>query len=78
MSVPYQPTQEMLERIVREFMYHPPKDDQPERYELLRNKAKELALAIVFNTPPSREQSLALTALGEVVYNFNAAIARNE
>ncbi len=41
-------------------------------------KAKEFALFIVENTPSSREQSLALTALEESVFWTNAAIARNE
>lgn len=65
-------------RIENNFKYHPPKDDQPARYELIREKAKELAHVINDNTPQSREQSLAFTALEEVVMQANAAIARNE
>lgn len=60
------------------FTYHSPKDDQPERYSLLRNVAKSLAFNIVTSTPPSREQSLALTHLEEAIFYANAAIARNE
>jgi len=60
------------------FIYHSPKNDQPERYVLLRNTAKELAYFIIENTPPSREQSLALTKLEEAVFWANAGIARNE
>jgi hypothetical protein len=67
-----------LERIERNFKYHAPKDDQPERYVMIRDKAKELALLINGCTPVSREQSLAFTALEEVVMQANAAIARNE
>ena len=37
-----------------------------------------MAEEIVKHTPPSREQSLALTALEECVMWANAAIARNE
>ena len=67
-----------IARIETNFKYHAPKDDQPERYERIRAKAKELALVINEDTPFSREQSLAFTALEEVVMQANAAIARNE
>lgn len=67
-----------LERIENNFMYHPPKDDQARRYEMIREGAKTLALLINGCTPQSREQSLAFTALEEVCYHANAAIARNE
>lgn len=60
------------------FTYHKPLEDQPERYELLRSYAKGLAHAIVNMTPPSREQSLALTNLEQAIFWANAAIARNE
>jgi len=78
-----QPTAEemrqmLLERIEQNFTYHAPKGNQPQRYEQLRNKAKELALLIIDLTPLSREQSLALTNLEEAVMFANAAIARNE
>lgn len=72
------PTGQLEARIENTFTYHKPKDDQPERYELLRNKAKELAYLIAGCVPPSREQSLALTALEEAIFNANAGIARNE
>lgn len=60
------------------FIYHPPKPGQPERYEELRAKARDFAEMILSMTPESREQSLAITALEEVVFWANAAIARNE
>ena len=66
------------ERIERDFTYHPPKGDQPERYVKIRDKAKELALVLAANCPQSREFSLALTKLDEVVMHANSAIARNE
>jgi len=62
----------------RRFTYHPPKDDQLERYEKLRSNVAFLAAYIRSETPPSREQSLALTKLDEAVMWANAAIARNE
>ena len=65
-------------QIENAFTYHAPKDDQPERYVAIRNKAKELALLIADLTPASREQSVALTELETAVMWANAAIARNE
>lgn len=58
------------------FTYHPPTGDQPQRYETLRAKARELAELVVDATPESREQSLALTHIEEAVMWANAAIAR--
>lgn len=66
------------ERLEKDFSYHAPKDGQPARYVAIRDKAKELARLIMESTPPSREQSMALTHLDEVVMTANAAIARNE
>lgn len=60
------------------FTYHPPKADQPERYEAIRSKAKELAELIELSCPTSREKSLAFTKLEESVMWANASIARNE
>jgi hypothetical protein len=66
-----------IEQIERNFTYQAPKPGQPELYTFLRDKAKELALFISSVTPESREQSLALTKLEEVVMWSNAAIARH-
>lgn len=74
-----QPDKEaMKQRVKNDFTYHAPKGDQVERYQQLRDKAKELALLIVELTPVSREQSLALTYLEQASMMGNAAIARNE
>lgn len=72
------PTGQMEARLENTFTYHAPKEDQPQRYEMIRAKAKELAYLIVGCSPPSREQSLALTDLESCIFNANAAIARNE
>ena len=66
------------DRLEKDFTYHSPKDDQPSRYEILRKEAKRFAGIIVGLTPPSREQSVALTNLEQSVFWANAAIARNE
>lgn len=67
-----------LEELDNNFTYHAPFGDQPQRYEAIRAEAKKLAAFIVANTPPSREQSVALTNLEQSVFWANAAIARNE
>lgn len=74
----YPISEEMKKRLDNTFTYHSPKEDQPERYSLLRNVAKSLAQDIVESTPPSREQALALTHLEESIFYANVAIARNE
>jgi hypothetical protein len=70
--------EDQVTQIERNFTYHAPKPGQPERYTLLREKAKELAMLIVEQTPRSREQSLALTHVEDASMWANAAIARNE
>lgn len=74
----YNLTDEMNKRLEREFTYQAPKNNQPQRYVALRDKAKELAFLIAVMTPPSREQSLALTELKAAIMWANAAIAVNE
>lgn len=62
----------------RRFTYNPPFGDQPDRYVMIRQAARGIAELIVQLTPVSRERSLALTHLDEMVMFANAAIARNE
>ena len=45
------------------YTYHAPKGDQQERYEDIREKARELAELIERCCPDSREKSLAHTKL---------------
>ena len=65
-------------RIENAFSYHVPKNTQTLRYEHIRNYAKEMAYMLTALCPPSRELSLALTHLEEMVMQANASIARNE
>lgn len=67
-----------IEELDRIFTYHPPKDDQAQRYAELRQKAKELAYLIEETCPDSREKSLAFTNLQQTVMWANASIAINE
>jgi hypothetical protein len=66
------------DQIENNFTYHAPKGDQQERYESIREHARDLAHIINSSTPDSREKSLALTNLEQAVMWANAAIARNE
>lgn len=61
----------------KRFTYHPPKEGQPAVYEEIRSVAKRFAYILINNVPDSRELSLALTKLEEVVFWSNAGIARN-
>lgn len=64
-------------QIENNFSYHAPKEGQPAKYEAIRGKAKELAYLIDEQVPGSREKSLAMTNLEQVVFWANAAVARN-
>ena len=71
-------SEEEAAQIKSRFTYHAPSVDQPPRYERIRNGGKELAETIHSACPRSREMSVALTKLDEVVMWANASIARNE
>ena len=74
----YQITDEENRRLAKDFTYHPPKADQVPRYNEIRSQAEAFAAGLMQMCPPSRERSLALTALEEAVMWANASIARNE
>ena len=57
------------------FTYHAPVGDDPQKYEAIRSKAKELAKVILENTPPCADQSAAIRQLREAVMTANASIA---
>lgn len=75
MKAHYPPTNEELED---RFSYHPSRGSQAERYDAVRAGCLTLAKLICRLTPGSPDQCLALTALDEVMFRANAAIARNE
>jgi hypothetical protein len=74
----YTPSERISEQLKNTFQYHRPSGNQAERYERLRDEGGKLAHMIATNTPESREQSVALTKLQEVIMFANAAIAINE
>lgn len=63
--------------IEKRFTYHSPKGKE-QRFQTLRNEAKCLANTIKKQCPDSRERSLALTKLEEVIMWANASIARED
>lgn len=65
-------------RLDNDYVYHAPKDEQQERYVHIRETGKALAEVLCRNCPPSRELSVALTQLEQVIMEANSAIARNE
>ena len=67
-----------IDKLLSAFTYHAPKPGQPEKYTVLRETAKGLAMLINDNCPESREKSLAFAKLEECVMWANASIARNE
>ena len=57
------------------FSYHPPREGQRERYELVRAQAKMFARVVLDATPPGADQSVAIRKIREAVMTANAAIA---
>lgn len=66
------------DELARRFGYHPPVEPgKKERHEEVRDVLLEAADKIVELTgPPTREQSLAITALEKAMFWANAAVAR--
>lgn len=63
--------------IQNNFSYHAPKEEQVEKYEEIRKKAKELAYLMEEIVANSHEKSLAMTNLEQAVFWANAGISRN-
>lgn len=64
--------------VANAFVHHQPHEDQVVRYKTIRSKSKELAEFLMDSCPESRELSVALSKLREVVMWANASIACNE
>lgn len=71
-------TDDERERIDNNFTHHAPAEKQIEKYSFLRSMFKHMAMMLCRLCPQSRELSVALTKLEEVMFWANAAIARNE
>jgi len=61
----------------KRFDLHPATAITGPTMDSLRTCHKSLAAMVTELTPPSREQSLAITALEEALFWANAAVARN-
>ena len=66
------------EEINNIFTYHKPQTSQLTRYEKIREDARMFAHTINNLCPGSREKSLAITSLQQVVMWANASIAIHE
>lgn len=60
------------------FTYHAPNPSQIQRYQVIREGAKQLGRTMLNCCPHSRERSAAITLLQNAVMMANAAIAINE
>jgi len=74
----YEPKEDVVKKLDNNFCYHTPKDGQAERYVEIRDEGRNYAYLLSRQCPPSRELSVALTALEDCVMWANASIARNE
>lgn len=74
----YTPKSEDVLRLRNNATHHAPHSDQADRYESNRSDVIDLGLELLHRCPPSRELSLAMTHLEEVLFWANASIARNE
>ncbi len=64
--------------IENDFVHHPPKAGQADKYIELRAQCRGLAHKIIDLCPDSKERNEAVKKLNEVSFWANAAIARNE
>lgn len=64
--------------LINRFTYHAPTENQLPKFVAIRKAALDFAFLLDELCPDSRELSLALTALDQVVWSANAAIARRE
>ena len=78
MSAPIRPSAKQIQEIARRFTYHAPFGTQAGRYEQIRSMCGQVGQELIKLCPESRELSVALTKLDEVVFWANASIARTE
>lgn len=60
------------------FVYHSPKEDQPQRYQVIRDKAKEFAELLMSTLPECADKTATFRKLRETVMSANLTIACNE
>lgn len=74
----YVPPEHLTERIDNDFTFHAASPDQQVRYGEVRERCQKLAHELTRLAPNSRELSIGINKLEEVMFWVNAAIARNE
>ena len=57
------------------FTYHAPGEEQLDKYQKIRDAAKEFASVILENTPSGADASACIRKIRETVMTANAAIA---
>lgn len=57
------------------FTYHPPKGDDPKKYEAIREAGLAFAEVVCDHTPECADQTVAVRKIREAVATANAAIA---
>lgn len=57
------------------FSYHRPKDGQPERYERIREAAREFVKVLLADAPASADRTTAIRHVRDAVMTANAAVA---
>lgn len=67
-----------VDELINRFSYHAPKPGQPEKYESIRARLREVAQYIEDVTPDCREREEAIKKLEEAMFWANASIARRE
>jgi len=60
------------------FTYHAPHGTQIQRYQMIRDAARDFASLINSQCPESREKIIAITRIQEAVMMANASIAIHE
>jgi hypothetical protein len=68
-------TQESINDV---FTYHSPKDDQPSRYQTIREQGRVLAQLILDSCPAHSDRDKAIEKVREAVMWANASIAIHE
>jgi hypothetical protein len=66
------------EQLEQNFKYHPPQENQINKYQDIREQGKQLATMFLAYCPESAERTLAIRKVEEAVMWANASIARNE
>lgn len=64
--------------LANKFMYHAPKEGQPEKYVEIRDMGKQMAELLNNMCPESQEKTEAIKNIEQAVFWANAAIARHE